>query len=106
MTSCLDVGRLCWDICRSLIVAMYPDSWLWALWLLLVGTVAAQNAAAVAVAVTSADVASCPERCVCPKRRVGDKFTKVKCGGLDKPIMYLSEIPLVQLSNFTGVTFL
>jgi len=84
---------------------MYPDSWLWALWLLLVGAVAAQKTAA-AVAVTSTDVAACPERCICPKRRVGDKFSKVKCGGLDKPVMYLSEIPLVQLSNFTGVTFL
>jgi len=84
---------------------MYASSWLWALWLLLVGAVAAQKSAD-AVTATSVDVAACPERCVCPKRRVGDKFSKVKCGGLDKPVMYLSEIPLVQLSNFTGVTFL
>jgi len=84
---------------------MHPGSWLWALWLLMISAVAAQKTAA-AVALTSTDIAACPERCICPKKRVSDKFSKVKCGGLDKPVMYLSEIPLVHLSNFTGVTFL
>lgn len=46
----------------------------------------------------------CPERCVCPKKRAGDKFTRVKCGGVpDKPVMYLNEIPF---TNFTDVTSL
>lgn len=85
---------------------MYRGSWLWALWLLLLVVAVTAQKTTDAVTVTPVDVAACPERCVCPKRRVGDKFSKVKCGGLDKPVMYLSEIPLVQLSNFTGVTFL
>lgn len=54
-----------------------------------------------------ADVqAACPDRCACPKKRVGEKFTKIKCGGLDKPIVYLGEIPFTQLLNATDVTFL
>lgn len=50
--------------------------------------------------------AACPDPCVCPKKRVGEKFTKIKCGGLDKPIVNLGEIPFVQLLNATEVTFL
>jgi len=73
---------------------MYSSSWLWVL------------LSFACVSTQKTDVLVCPERCTCPKKRDGDKFTKVECGGLDKPIMSLNEIPFTQLSNFTNVTFL
>ncbi|XP_050546480.1 adhesion G protein-coupled receptor A3 isoform X2 [Daktulosphaira vitifoliae] len=72
---------------------MFPSQWVWAL---LVVFASSQKL----------DVNICPEQCICPKKRIGEKFNKIKCGGLDKPIMYINELKFDQLVNNMTVTFL